>query len=217
MRYVQIAGLLMASVAAACGATESEELDKGAGQHSKELTISDESGESVVFIKLTSSDLAALAAYGEDSFTLSPFAQEQAAEPEPAVPAEHAAPAAGSAPNAFEEALGVSVEILGEELATGMVGYHLTDNTQVNYRDPFTIVYRETSNDCAVVSRVSTFNSVYVTMETQPTNGSMWSVFSGRTEVRRNFPIEGCDFGSFKVRARVARRNANDYSFTSHN
>jgi hypothetical protein len=219
MKYVQMAGLFMASLTAACGAAEPSDLNASEAQYSKELTIADETGDNLVFIKLTSNDAAALAAYREDSFTLSPFVAEEPdldsdanATPPPAdTQAEDAAPAAiGDGPR-------VSVAILSDDLAKGVTGYRLIDNLEANYRDPFVVAYRYSFNDCAMVTRVSTFNKVYVSMESQLSSGGLWSTYSNRVEVRRNNPVEACDFGSYQVRARVERRNSNDYTFWSHN
>jgi len=68
-----------------------------------------------------------------------------------------------------------------------------------------------------MVTRVSTFNNVYASIESQQVANGAWSTIAYRTDLQKNEPLDVCDSGSFQMRARIERRNPNDYEFSGHN
>jgi hypothetical protein len=68
-----------------------------------------------------------------------------------------------------------------------------------------------------MVTRVSTFNNVYASMESQQVANGAWSTIAYRTDLNKNIPLDVCDSGSYQIKARIERRNPNDYEFSGHN
>ena len=218
MKIVNVTLLSLALLAPACA--DVSEPGQTQERSAKALIATDLAGKNIVELEVSSDDPGALAAYGPGSFVVEPFspveaerelgAAEQGSGPTEVEPLSES----GADEGANER---VSVRIIREQLAAGVSGYRLVDLTQPSYRDPFVVVYRYTFQDCAMVTRVSSFNNVYASLESQQVANGAYSTIAYRTDLQKNQPLDVCDSGSYQIKARIERRNSNDYEFSGHN
>ncbi len=221
MKIVNVSLLSIALLGSACGdGPESAAPGPRQERASKALTATDQAGKNTVELEVGSDDPGVLAAYGPGSFVVEPFGPAEAQSElradgqDPAATQAQPLSEGGASGQANER---VSLKIIREQLAPGVSGYRLVDRTQPSYRDPFVVVYRYTFQDCAMVTRVSTFNNVYASIESQQEASGAWSTIAYRTDLQKNDPLDVCDPGSYQLKARIERRNANDYEFSGHN
>jgi hypothetical protein len=212
MKIAKIALLSVALLAPACGeGSEWTEPDENVEKQTKTIIATDHARRNTVELEVSSEDARVLAAYGPGSFVIETFSAADAER--------EATGAVAESGKAIAEGVNdmLSIKVLREELIAGVSGYRLVDTVQPSYRAPFVVVYRYTSQDCAMVTRVSTFNNVYASMESQQVANGAWSTIAYRTDLQKNQPLDVCDSGSYQIKARIERRNSNDYEFSGHN
>ncbi|HET9955389.1 MAG TPA: hypothetical protein VFQ61_12830 [Polyangiaceae bacterium] len=213
------------------GALGAERSDAGSATFSKELRVGDASGQNQIRLRVTARDAQALASYFSGRFVLEVWSAAQSASAPESSPggSREARPEFPTLPDLAAHAIGsvqpapsVRLDIIEERLATEVTGYRVLDTAAVDtaapsYRAPFTIRYHETALDCVSVQRVSEFQKVYASIQSQTNSGDPWLTIASEVTIKNGDTLESCDYNSYKVRARVEARNTNDYVLDYHN